>query len=245
MKAESRVAEVGQVGFDPLNSVQLFAIADETASALRHDLRNKLASVRSAEFYVRRRLRSTEAWQADPRLEELSGVIQDEMRSANELLDQRQRLRHLFTPAPARTDAGECVRRAAACTRRAAQCRVELAVEAETGDVVVDASELALAVRCLIENAVEALGSSGTVRVKASAQASRYIIQVEDAGAGIAEAQRAAVFDAFFTTKPGHAGLGLNIARRIAERYDGSLVLREAAAGTTIALELGLDATTG
>ena len=231
-----------QVGFDPLGSVQLVAIVDETMSALRHDLRNKLASVRNAEFYIRRRLRSTETWQADPRLEEMSGIIQDEMRTANELLDQRARLQHLFTPAPARIDAAECVRRAVASTRKIAECGVELAVEAQAGEIVADPSELTLALRCLIENAVEALGSSGIVRIKASAQASRYVIQVEDAGPGIAESQRKAVFDAFFTTKPGHAGLGLNIARRIAERYDGSLVLRETAAGTTIALELGLDA---
>jgi signal transduction histidine kinase len=238
------VSDGGQVGLDPLGSVQLVAIVDETMSALRHDLRNKLASVRNAEFYIRRRLRSSETWQADARLQEMSGIIQDEMRTANELLDQRARLQHLFASAPTRIDAAECVGRAVAWTRRPAECRVELTVEAEAGEVVADPSELTLAVRCLIENAVEALGRSGVVQVKASAQASRYVIQVEDAGAGIAESQRKAVFDAFFSTKPGHAGLGLSIARRIAERYDGAVVLRETATGTTIALELGLDAMT-
>jgi signal transduction histidine kinase len=234
------VAENGSLQFDPLGGVQLVAIADETSSSLRHELRNKLASVRSAEFYIRRRLKSSEAWQADPRLEELSGIIQDEMRVANELLDQRQRLQNLFTPAPARIDAAECVRSAVAWTRKAADCHVAIELDAQAGYVSADPSELSLAVRCLLENAVEALGTTGLVRVRALSEMARYVILIEDAGAGIPEAQRAAVLEPFHTTKPGRAGLGLNIARRVAERYAGSLRFRDAAVGTAIALELTL-----
>jgi signal transduction histidine kinase len=234
------VAEDGAITFDPLGAVLLVAIADETTSGLRHALRNKLASVRSAEFYIRRRLKSSEAWQADPRLEELSDIIQEEMRVANELLDQRQRLQNLFISSPARIDAAECVRRAVAWTRRSADCRVAIALEAQAGYVSADSSELSLAVRCLVENAVEALGTTGLVRVRARPEAARYVILVEDAGAGIPEAERAAVLEPFFSTKPGRAGLGLSIARRVAERYTGSLRFLEAKVGAAVALELTL-----
>jgi signal transduction histidine kinase len=232
------VAEVSQVGLDPLGPVQLVAIADEMASLLRHELRNKFASVRSAGFYVRRRLRETEAWQADPRLDELSGIIQDEMRLANELLDQRLRLQHLFAAAPARLDAAECVRLAASCARAPSGCSVTIEVDARSGYVTADPNELALAVRCLVENAVDATGNSGAVRVRALPLAARYTIEVEDAGCGIAEAQRSVVLQPFYTTKPGHAGLGLNIAQRIAERYGGSLTFSQVPTGTTTVLEL-------
>jgi signal transduction histidine kinase len=232
------VAEVRQVGLDPLGPVQLVAIADEMASLLRHELRNKFASVRSAGFYVRRRLRETEAWQADPRLDELSGIIQDEMRLANELLDQRLRLQHLFTAAPARLDAAECVRLAASCARVPSGCSVTIEVDAQSGYVTADPNELALAVRCLVENAVDATGNSGAVRVRALPLAARYTIEVEDAGCGIPEAQRSVVLQPFYTTKPGHAGLGLNIAQRIAERYGGSLTFSQVPTGATTVLEL-------
>lgn len=228
------------LSFDPLGAVELVAIADEATSSLRHELRNKLASVRSAEFYIRRRLKSSEVWQADPRLEELSGIIQEEMRVANELLDQRQRMQNLFTSSPARIDAAECVRRAVACTRRSPDCRVEIELDAQPGYVSADPSELSLAVRCLLENAVEALGTTGCVRARAWPEARRYAILVEDAGAGILEAQRAAVLEPFYSTKPGRAGLGLSIARRVAERYAGSVRFRDAAVGTAVALELTL-----
>lgn len=232
------MAEATPIGVDPLGPVQLVAIADELASLLRHELRNKFASVRNAGFYIRRRLRETEAWQADPRLDELAGIIQDEMRLANELLDQRLRLQHLFAAAPVRVDAADCVRLATSSVRVPSSSRVALEVDARPGYVVADPNELALAVRCLIENAADATGSQGTVRVRAGAGFARYTIEVEDAGSGIHESQRSLVLQPFYTTKPGHAGLGLNIAQRIAERYGGSLVFSQVSVGTTSVLEL-------
>ena len=227
---------------DPLGPVQLVAVVDETASLLRHELRNKFASVRNAEFYIRRRLRETEAWRADPRVEEMSGIIRDELRLANELLDQRVQLGQLFAPAPCLVDAAECVRLAVGCIRTVGGCAVAVRVDAQSGQVMADANELALAVRCLVENAVEATGLSGEVVIRAAPVAARYSIQVEDAGAGVHESQRGAVLEPFYTTKPGHAGLGLNIARRIAERYGGALSFSDRPVGTAVALELELAA---
>jgi signal transduction histidine kinase len=234
------VAELGRLPVDPLGPVQLVAVADETASLLRHELRNKFASVRNAEFYVRRRLRDSEAWRADPRLDEMSGIIREEMRLASELVDRRAQLGKLFTPAPARVDAAECTQLAVACTRMFSGCAVAIHVDLRPGQVVADPNELALAVRCLLENAVEATGLNGDVHVRAGQVGTRYVIEVEDAGAGILDSQ--AVLEPFHTTKPGHAGLGLNIARRIVERYGGVLVFRERSTGSGVALELELAA---
>ena len=230
---------------DPLGPVQLVAVADETASLLRHELRNKFASVRNAEFYIRRRLRETEAWRADPRVEEMSGIIRDELRLANELLDQRVQLGQLFAPAPRLVDAAECVRLAVGCIRTVSGCAVAVRVEAQSGQLMADANELALAVRCLVENAVEATGLSGEVLVRAAPVAARYSIEVEDTGAGVHESQRGVVLEPFHTTKPGHAGLGLNIVRRIAERYGGALLFSARPVGTAVALDLELAAAGG
>jgi signal transduction histidine kinase len=239
------VAEPGRFPVDPLGPVQLLAVADETSSLLRHELRNKFASVRNAEFYIRRRLRETEPWRADPRVEEMSGIIRDELRLANELLDQRVQLTQLFAPAPCLVDAAESVRLAVGCTRTASACAVTVRVDAQSGYVMADPNELALAVRCLLENAIEATGLGGEVLVRAAPVAARYSIQVEDAGAGVPESQRGAVLEPFHTTKPGHAGLGLNIARRIAERYGGTLQFSARPVGTAVALDLELAAAGG
>jgi nitrogen-specific signal transduction histidine kinase len=63
-------------------------------------------------------------------------------------------------------------------------------------------------------------------------------IVVADDGPGIPAEHRERVFLPFFTTKTRGTGLGLPMARRIAEAMDGSLLLVDTPKGTTFRLEL-------
>ena len=91
--------------------------------------------------------------------------------------------------------------------------------------------ELSRALRNLIDNAVahSAQGARVTVRVDRYGDAVRFA--VEDAGPGVAETDRESVFEPFFRgarergeTDQG-VGLGLAIARQIARRFHGDVVL--------------------
>jgi signal transduction histidine kinase len=225
---------------DSLRAAEVAAVAEEVASVLRHDLRNKLAAIRNASFYVRRKLAKTDSWKADPRLEELSSVIQQEATAANELLEDRLGLRHLFARVATRTDARECVRRAVACARIPGEPEIRVDLDARAGDVEADPTEFALAIRCLIENAAEATEGRGVIAVRALSSGSHYVVEVADRGPGIAISERARVLKPFHTTKKGHAGLGLNIASRVAQRYGGRLVFGEVSAGASVAIHLEL-----
>ncbi len=72
----------------------------------------------------------------------------------------------------------------------------------------------------LVTNALDAAppGSAVEVRVEPGP-----VLRVIDAGAGIAPADRARVFDPFYTTKPDGNGLGLSIAHEIARAHGASL----------------------
>jgi len=223
---------------DPLGLAERAAVAEELASVLRHDLRNKFAAVRNAGFYIRKRLENTDAWKADPRLEELSGIIQQEMAMANALLEQQFSVKHLFAPAPAEVDPRQCIQHAIAGARVPPAIRIE--VDAAPASVRADPTELALGVCCLLENAAEAMDGSGLVEVRGFANDAHYVIEVADGGPGIPETDGEAVLRPLHSTKEGHAGLGLNIARRIAHRYGGSLSVRHPPAGGLIAITVEL-----
>jgi two-component system nitrogen regulation sensor histidine kinase NtrY len=80
----------------------------------------------------------------------------------------------------------------------------------------------------LVSNAVEAAAETGGgVRIAWSAAGGMAVIAVEDDGPGVADT--ANLFVPFFTTKPAGTGIGLVLARQIAEAHGGSLVVRNRA----------------
>lgn len=223
-------------GRDPLALVEQAAIAEEILAALRHAMGNRLSTIRNAAFYVRRRLPEG-VEREDPRAARFLEMIDEEIVAAHALVGEgaaRQRL------APRRVEptcAAACARAAVALARLAGDgVRVEL-VEAP-GDVDADAGELTLAIRCLVENAAEAMGGGGVVTVRAGPEGDQFLVEVSDEGPGIAEADRGQVQRAFHTTKPGHAGLGLSIAGRVARSAGGALRILPREAGASVALVL-------
>jgi signal transduction histidine kinase len=78
----------------------------------------------------------------------------------------------------------------------------------------------------LLDNAVDALGESGTITIVTRKDGDCVEVDVIDDGPGIPPEVRERIFDPFFTTKDvGHGtGLGLDTARRIVvDRHRGSL----------------------
>ncbi|HOB13258.1 MAG TPA: ATP-binding protein [Novosphingobium sp.] len=79
---------------------------------------------------------------------------------------------------------------------------------------------------------VNALRYGKTARISIERQGNQALIRVEDQGEGIAEDRMEAMFQPFARGEPsrnsatGGAGLGLTLARAIAEQHGGNLVLR-------------------
>lgn len=94
----------------------------------------------------------------------------------------------------------------------------------------------------LCKNAVDAMGSSGTVAIKIlRGNEGKVFIDVSDTGKGIPRSKLGMVFKAGFTTKKRGWGLGLTLAKRIIETYhNGKIYVKssEEAVGTTFRISL-------
>src|SRR4051794_33724343 len=98
----------------------------------------------------------------------------------------------------------------------------------------------------LVRNAAEASPEAAPVRVTLNCTEAEVVLEVVDEGAGMDPAMRRDAFEPFFSTKPPNAstGLGLPVARAIAERAGGALALMSTPGeGTTVRARLPLAAT--
>jgi signal transduction histidine kinase len=95
----------------------------------------------------------------------------------------------------------------------------------------------------LIDNALDAMGGSGTLTLRASVEGDSAVVEVADTGPGIPEEVRRRVFEPFFTTKPvgQGTGLGLDVAWRIVtNRHGGVLKVRSVPGDTRFVVRLPL-----
>jgi len=117
--------------------------------------------------------------------------------------------------------------------------RIDMVAELPpTAPVIGSAIALREVVAALVLNAMEAMSGGGTVTVRARDVEGGVELVVADAGEGIGPEAAARVFDPFFTTRPGHLGLGLTVARAVILRGGGRLDLRSGAPGTTVTIWL-------
>jgi signal transduction histidine kinase len=198
----------------------------EATSIIRHDLRGKLSSVRNAAFYLQRRVANgaTELVERDPRIAKFFDLIPQEVMAAEALLAERLpgfEREPEVGPFEIREVMINCV---ASCVEQPG-CRVSIMPSPQV--VTGCRAELAVAIYCLVENALDAVAERGGGQVAVSCHEGdgRSVIEVIDDGPGLSSEAAQHGSEPFFTTRPGRLGLGLNIAKRTAARSRGTLEL--------------------
>jgi signal transduction histidine kinase len=78
----------------------------------------------------------------------------------------------------------------------------------------------------LLENALQAVGERGWIRVVLRSDGGRRVlIEVRDSGPGVDPEIRDRIFEPFFSTKTSGSGLGLALVKKIAEDHGGGVAL--------------------
>jgi two-component system sensor histidine kinase PilS (NtrC family) len=232
-----------------LRAERLEAVAELSAS-LAHEIRNPLASIRSAVEQLGGSPRATRDEQTLTRL-----IVRESDRLSRllgEFLDfARTRVTKL-----AAVDLSEVARGAtnlaAAHPSRAEGVHVECVVPATPVHVEGDEDLLHRAVFNLALNAVQAVPAGGRVRVEVMTTLDEppptglrfergvVALRVTDNGPGIDAGIRDRLFQPFATTKPGGSGLGLSLAHRAIEAHRGSVLVDSDATGTRFTVLLPL-----
>jgi signal transduction histidine kinase len=188
---------------------------------LGHELNNSLAPIRSMTGTLAKLL----AQQPPPPdwREDVSGglaVIGDRAEALTRFMAGYTALARLPPPHKREVEIGQLVQRVARLEQR-----IDVTVcAAPPVRLQADPDQVEQALINLIKNAADAaLPSTGGVRARWRSDAESVDIEIEDDGPGLGGTDN--LFVPFYTTKPGGSGIGLVIARQIAEGHGGALTL--------------------
>ena len=224
-----------------LRAERLEGIAELSAS-LAHEIKNPLASIRSA---VEQLSRSPFSGSDERTLAHLVMRESDRLsRLLSEFLDfARVRVARLETLDLAAL-VGGAVRLALSHPDR--EQGVAIIAEVQPGEFLVEGDDdlLHRALFNLLLNAIQASPPNGEIRLEVTTPTPEQVgsgiafpngavaISVSDGGPGIPADIRDRLFDPFFTTKPGGSGLGLAVVHRAIDAHRGLVLLDSGPSGT-------------
>ena len=119
---------------------------------------------------------------------------------------------------------------------------IDLALAPDLPPVAAAGAELNQVWSNLIDNALDAVGPRGRIRIEARRERERVVVRIVDDGPGIPPEARGRIFDPFFTTKPVGQGLGLGLdtARRLVQRHRGELDFESRPGRTEFSVSLSI-----
>ncbi len=224
---------------------RLEAVAALSAS-LAHEIKNPLASIRSAVEQLTRPSLS------DADRETLQRLVLAESDRLSRLLSDFLDYSGLHLATRKRVRVGEVIRGAVDLVAQHPEAKdVSLTCSGLEGPVEVsgDPDLLHRALFNLLLNAVQFSGGGGRVHVsvevggrpypRGTAIRSPVAVTVSDSGPGVDPAVQDRIFEPFFTTRTGGSGLGLAVVYRALEAHDGSVFVdRGREGGATFTLYL-------
>lgn len=193
-----------------------------------HELRTPVTVARGYTELIR-------AVPSTPQIAADAAIVLDELDKLERIAGRLLALAQIDQPAaldPHPTDLDALLQRTLQRWRAAAPR--QWAITARAGTVRVDAERLETALDSLLENAVRYTGPGGQIWLTGWREGGSAVIEVRDAGSGIAQEDLDFVFESFRSGAGGGTGMGLAIVRVIVEGHGGSAVVANAESGGAV-----------
>ena len=197
--------------------VERLSTFGQLVGSIGHELRNPLGVMESSLYILKGRLTG------DERAAKHVGRIQEQISLANDIITKLLDMIRDRPLTPESVDLNALLQGVVAAANRAERDVVTFDIPAPLAPVAADAVQLGQVFSNLVENAVQATGAHGRVRVRAARVEGGVEVRVEDDGPGVDPSVRARLFEPLITTKAKGIGLGLALVKRIVERHGGSV----------------------
>jgi two-component system, NtrC family, sensor histidine kinase HydH len=220
-----------------LTEAQALSTAVELTSAVAHNLRNPLASIRvSAEMLQQTDMQLPDAAEHS---HDIMQAVDRADRWISELVRVSQAPNLTSEPVPVAALMRDCVQEMQSEFKRH---RIELAMQDWPDlQVVAHRAMLRQIVLSIIANALDAMSQGGQLTLRWQQLQGQAELTLSDTGTGIPQETRHSIFRPFFSTKSGGLGIGLALVKRMVAQWQGTIELLPVLPhGTSVVIRLPL-----
>jgi two-component system, NtrC family, sensor histidine kinase HydH len=218
-----------------LVEAQTLASAVELTSAVAHNLRNPLASIRaSAEMLQHTDMQARDTMEHS---QDITQAVDRADRWITELVRVSQAPNLTPEPVALQPLVEDCLQE---MHSELTQHQVSVVDGAGPSlKVLAHPAMLKQIVLSIIANAIDAMASGGQLTVGWRREGTLLVLTLSDTGSGISRSVRHRIFRPFFSTKSGGLGIGLALVKRMVEQWQGSIELNPVVPqGTSVELRL-------
>jgi signal transduction histidine kinase len=200
----------------------------ELARRLAHELKNPLFPLQITVENLQRARHRPEA-EFDEVFRESTSTLLAELANLNTIIGRFSDFAKMPRPQFESVDVNEIVRAVMklhdARFRAGGRPKIEPELDLAAGELRVsaDGEQLRRALGNLVLNAMDAMPSGGTLRVRTARQDGGVRLEVSDTGQGLTQEECARLFTPYYTTKHHGTGLGLAIVQSVVSDHHGKI----------------------
>jgi len=233
-KVEQRTKELREAQEELVRTEKL-AMVGRLAGGVAHELRNPLAAIKNATFFLNMALEKP-----GPEIKETLEMLEKEATISERIISSLLDFARPKRPVQQRININEVIQDALLCTAVPNNVGVVKLLNDELPKIQADPDQLAQVFRNIVLNAIQAMSDNGKLIIKSYAPQPMWIaVSFIDTGDGIPKEKINRIFEPLFTTKAKGIGLGLTLAKTFVERHGGTIeVESEVGKGSTFIVNL-------
>jgi nitrogen fixation/metabolism regulation signal transduction histidine kinase len=213
------------------------------ARQVAHEIKNPLTPIQLNAEHLRR-VNADRGQPLSPILDQSVATILTQVKLLRQIASEFSSFASSPTVQAARVDIARLLEEIVEPYRTALAGQIQFHIDVPSHPplVQVDRTLIVRALTNIIENALHAMGSRGTLTIVAETDGDIVRIRISDTGAGMDADALARAFEPYFSTKASGTGLGLPIAKRNVELNGGTIAISsERDRGTTVEISLPID----
>ncbi len=201
-----------------LHRSERLAFLGKLAGSVTHELRNPLAVLKNAAYFLKKRLKE----EKDEKVLKYIDTIAKEISIIDSIVDDIMGFAQTRAPELEKSDIKDVIENTISAIKVPGLVKVEKDFE-QLPQINIDRDQVMHALMNIANNAIMAMSGNGTLTFRALKKDDCVCIEIKDTGPGIPPDQRELIFEPLYSSRPKGTGLGLPIAKMMVENQEGRI----------------------